>query len=52
MSEDADRFRQESEKCLRLAAQAVNPHDREALLRIAAEWLRLALRAEHPDKLH
>jgi hypothetical protein len=43
MSEtDAQRFRQKSEECLSYAEKAVNPLDKEAWSKLAAEWLKLA----------
>jgi hypothetical protein len=47
---DVERFRQEAENCLRLEAEAVDPTDREALMWMAAEWLRLAEAAEYLSK--
>ena len=44
---DTERFRQEAENCLRLEAKAVDRTDREALLWMAEEWLRLAQAAEY-----
>ena len=41
------RYRQEAERCLRLAATTVDPVERETLLQIAHEWLRLAQTAEN-----
>ncbi|UPJ44954.1 hypothetical protein IVB40_13480 [Bradyrhizobium sp. 40] len=43
MSEkDADRYRAEAEECRRLAENALKGPDREAWLRLAADWLKLA----------
>jgi hypothetical protein len=42
MSDDAARFRKQAEECREQAAEAVNPLDKEAWLRIAEEWLKLA----------
>ena len=39
---ETTRYRQEAERCLRLAARASNPVERESLQRIADGWLRLA----------
>lgn len=39
---DADRYRIEAEECRRLADKARNPVDKEAWLRLASEWLKLA----------
>ena len=36
---DADRFRQEAEECRTLAASAKTVPDKEAWLRLAADWL-------------
>jgi hypothetical protein len=47
---DAERLRQEAENCLCLEAEAVDPTDREALLWMAEEWLRLAQAAEYLSK--
>jgi hypothetical protein len=48
---DKERFRQEAENCLRLEAEAVDPTDKEALLWMAEEWLRLAQAAQYVNKL-
>jgi hypothetical protein len=42
MSDDAARFRKQAEECREQATEAVNPLDKEAWLRIAEEWLKLA----------
>jgi hypothetical protein len=39
---DADRFRQEAEECRRLAERAASQFDKEAWLRLAADWIKLA----------
>jgi hypothetical protein len=40
MSEaDAELFRQETEQCRQFAEKALKPLDKEALLRLAGEWL-------------
>ena len=47
MSEiDAARFRKQAEECREQAAKAVSPLDKEAWLRVAEEWLKLALSKE------
>jgi hypothetical protein len=47
MSEtDAERFRQEAEECRTLAAIAKTAPDKEAWLRLAADWIKLAENAE------
>jgi hypothetical protein len=43
---DADRFRKEAEECRRLAERSVSQIDKEAWLRLAADWIRLAENAE------
>lgn len=42
MSEDVARFRKQAEEAREHAARVVSPLDKEAWLRIAQEWLRLA----------
>jgi hypothetical protein len=44
--DDADRFRKQAEDCREQAAKAVSPLDKEAWLRVAEEWLKLALSVE------
>jgi len=47
MSDDnATRFRKQAEECREQAAKAVSPLDKEAWLRVAEEWLKLALSTE------
>jgi hypothetical protein len=36
------RFRKQAEECRSSAAKAVNPIDKEAWLRLAEEWLKVA----------
>jgi hypothetical protein len=48
---DTEHFRQEAENCLRFEAEAVNQIDRDALLWMAEEWLRLAQAAEYLSRL-
>jgi anaerobic glycerol-3-phosphate dehydrogenase len=43
---DADGFRQEAEECRALAASAKTVSDKEAWLRLAADWIKLAENAE------
>ena len=40
--DDIERFRQQAEECRREAEKAVSPLDKEAWLKLAADWLRLA----------
>ncbi|MCK1445864.1 hypothetical protein IVB34_22065 [Bradyrhizobium sp. 2] len=43
MSEkEADHYRFEAEECRRLAEKAIKQWDKEAWLRLAADWLKLA----------
>ncbi|WIW44459.1 hypothetical protein ML401_23525 [Bradyrhizobium sp. 62B] len=44
--QDAERFRLEAEECRRLAAQAAKQEDREAWLKLAADWMTLAQGAD------
>ena len=47
MSEDdAVRFRKQAEECRQQAERAASPIDKEVWLRVAEEWLKLALSAE------
>jgi hypothetical protein len=38
---DAERFRQEAEECRKLAERSVSQLDKEAWLRLAADWIKL-----------
>jgi hypothetical protein len=42
MSNDSDRFRRQAEESRQQAAKSINPLDKEAWLRLAAEWIKLA----------
>jgi hypothetical protein len=44
--DDAVRFRKQAEECREQAAKAVSPLDKEAWLRLAADWIKLAQNAE------
>ena len=46
MHRDADQYRQEAEECRKLAESAVSEPDKEAWLRLAADWMKLAESAE------
>jgi hypothetical protein len=46
---DADRFRKQAEECRQQAEKAVSPLDKEAWLRVAAEWIKLAQSADDRD---
>jgi hypothetical protein len=53
MSEtDAELFRQEAEQCRQFAEKTLKPLDKEALLRLAGEWLQLAQNAEQRRSLY
>ena len=39
--DDTERFRQQAEECRREAEKAISPLDKEAWLKLAADWLRL-----------
>ena len=43
---DADRFRQEANECRKLAERSASQLDKEAWLRLAADWIKLAENAE------
>jgi hypothetical protein len=43
---DPERFRSEAEKCRQQAESATNPLDKEAWLKLAADWIKLAEGAE------
>jgi hypothetical protein len=43
---DADRYRREAEECRQNAESAIREIDREAWLRLAADWAKLAEGAE------
>lgn len=43
---DAERFRKEAETCRELAEKAIRQFDKEAWLRLAAGWIKLAQDAE------
>jgi hypothetical protein len=45
-NDDADRFREQAKECTEQAAKVVSPLDKEAWLRVAQEWLKLALSIE------
>jgi hypothetical protein len=42
MSDDANRYRKQAEECRQQAEKAVSPLDKEAWLRVAGEWIKLA----------
>ena len=46
MSDDADRFRKQAEEARQQAEKAISPLDKEAWLRVAVEWLKLAQSVE------
>jgi hypothetical protein len=46
MSDNADRYSREAEECRQNAQNALRPIDREAWLRLAADWARLAASAQ------
>jgi hypothetical protein len=46
MFRDADQYRREAEECRKLAESAVSEPDKEAWLRLAADWVKLAESAE------
>ncbi len=46
---DVARYRREAEECRSFAAKMVNPIDKDRLLRIADEWLKLAQTRPQPE---
>jgi hypothetical protein len=46
MSDDAARFRKQAEEARQYAEKAISPLDKEAWLRVAGEWIKLAESAE------
>jgi hypothetical protein len=50
MTDDADRFRKRAEEVRDQAARAYSQHDKEAWLRVAEEWLKLAASAEKRER--
>jgi hypothetical protein len=47
---DAERFRKEAEECRELAEKAMSPLDKEAWVRLAEDWLKLAQEAERSTR--
>jgi hypothetical protein len=47
MTADSDRFRRQAAECREQAAKAVSPLDKEAWLRVAEEWLKLAVSGDN-----
>jgi len=43
---DADRFRKEADECRELAEKSTSQLDKEAWLRLAGDWIKLAASAE------
>jgi hypothetical protein len=48
--EEADRYRVEAEECRRIAERAIKQPDKEAWLRLAADWMKLAEGASLGDE--
>jgi hypothetical protein len=46
MSDDANRFRKQADDAREQAAKAVSPLDQAAWLRVADDWLKLAVSVE------
>ncbi|MCP3442318.1 hypothetical protein [Bradyrhizobium sp. CCGUVB14] len=44
---DAERFKSNADECRHLAADAISEDDRQAWLRLAAEWDKLSEHARH-----
>ena len=47
---DEERYRKQAEDCRQMAAKVVSPLDKEAWLKSAVDWLRLADDADLPEK--
>jgi len=45
-ADDAAKYRKQAEECREQAAKAISPFDKEAWLKVAEEWLKLALSVE------
>ena len=43
---NTDKFLKQAEDCLREAGKAINPLDKEAWLRLAEDWMKLAQAAK------
>jgi hypothetical protein len=50
MMSDANKYLREAEECRRNAERASRPIDREAWLRLAADWVKLAEGAEFTQR--
>jgi hypothetical protein len=50
MSDDAARFRKQAEEARQYATRAHSPLDKEAWLRVAEEWLKLASSVDARDR--
>jgi hypothetical protein len=46
MSNDSEKFRRQADESRQQAAKAINPLDKEAWLRVAEEWIKLAQASE------
>ena len=47
---DEDRYRKQAEDCRQMAARVISPLDKEAWLKLAGDWLRLADGADLREK--
>jgi hypothetical protein len=47
---EAERFRKQAEECRQMAAKVISPLDKEAWLKLAEDWLRLAREADRRDR--
>jgi hypothetical protein len=48
--EDISRFQRQADECRELAERARNPRDKQAWLRLAGDWIRLAQTTEERDR--
>jgi hypothetical protein len=44
--DDAEKFRKQADECRQQAEKAISPLDKEAWLRVAGEWIKLAMSVE------
>ena len=43
---EAEQYRKRAEECRQMASKVISPLDKEAWLKLAEDWLRLALNSE------
>jgi hypothetical protein len=50
IEKNVERFRSEAEECRKLAGKALSQADKEAWLRLAADWIKLAENAQERSR--